>query len=242
MSTVALAWQQFRLERKMFWRNPSAAFFNFLLPLLLLVLTATAFDVADEGLDVLIPGVAGMGVLATTFTSLAFNLTWLRDGGVLKRIRGTPMPPAAYVAGLIGSSALNAILQVAIVVAIGNLVYGVDWPRDPALLVLFTVLGVVCFSALGVAFSHVIPNEEAAPAYTNAVFLPVIFISGVFYSAEDLPEALKVVAEALPLKHLIDGLSEAIVGGGADVGTAALVVAGWAAVALFLAVRFFRWE
>jgi ABC-2 type transport system permease protein len=236
-----LAWQQFRLERKMFWRNPSAAFFNFLLPILLLVLTATAFDVADEGLDVLIPGVAAMGVLATTFTSLAFNLTWLRDEGILKRIRGTPMPPAAYVAGLIGSAALNAVLQVAIVVTIGNLVYGVDWPHDPALLALFTVLGLVCFSALGIAFSHVIPNEEAAPAYTNAVFLPLIFISGVFYSADELPEALKVVAEALPLKHLIDGLSEAIVGGG-DAGTAALVLAAWTVVGVVLAVRFFRWN
>jgi ABC-2 type transport system permease protein len=242
VSTAALAWQQFRLERKMFWRNPSAAFFNFLLPLLLLVLTATAFNVADEGLDVLIPGVAGMGVLATTFTSLAFNLTWLRDGGILKRIRGTPMPPAAYVAGLIGSSALNAILQVAIVVAIGNLVYGVDWPRDPALLVLFTALGVVCFSALGVAFSHVIPNEEAAPAYTNAVFLPLIFISGVFYSADELPEALKVIAEALPLKHLIDGLSEAIVSGGGDAAGAAAVVGAWAVAGIVVAVRFFRWS
>ena len=88
----SLAWEQFRLERKMFWRNPSAAFFNFLLPLLLLVLTARVRR-GRRGLDVLIPGVAGMGILATTFTSLAFNLTWLRDDGILKRIRGTPMPP-----------------------------------------------------------------------------------------------------------------------------------------------------
>ena len=70
----------------------------------------------------------------------------------------------------------------------------------------------------------------------------MIFISGVFYSADDLPDALKAVAEALPLKHLIDGLSEAIVGGGSDIGTAVVVVAVWAAAALFLAVRFFRWE
>ena len=242
MSPVALAWEQFRFERKLFWRNPSAAFFNFLLPLLLLVLIATAFANDDSELEVLIPGVAGMGVLATTFTALAFNLTLLRDEGVLKRIRGTPMPAGAYLAGFIGSATLNALLQVALVVGIGNLLYGVDWPHDPLLLAGFTLLGVLCFAALGVAFSHVIPNEDAAPAYTNAVFLPLIFISGVFYSAEDLPEALKVVAEALPLKHLIDGLSEAIVGGGGDVGTAALVVAAWAAAALFLAVRFFRWE
>jgi ABC-2 type transport system permease protein len=191
---------------------------------------------------VLIPCVAGMGVLATTFTSLAYNLTWLREDGILKRIRGTPMPPTAYVAGLIGSAAVNAVLQVAIVVAIGNLVYGVDWPHDPALLALFTVMGLVCFSALGIAFSHMIPNEEAAPAYTNAVFLPLIFISGVFYSADELPEALKVIAEALPLKHLIDGLSEAIVGGGGDAATAAAVVGAWTVCGIVLAVRFFRWE
>ena len=101
----------------------------------------------------------------------------------------------------------------------------------------------ICFAALGVAFSHIIPNEEAAPAYTNAVFLPVIFISGVFYSADDLPEALKAVAEALPLKHLIDGLSEAIVGGGsADRGRRRWWWPRGRSLALFLAVRFFRWE
>jgi ABC-2 type transport system permease protein len=242
VSPVALAWQQFRFERKLFWRNPSAAFFNFLLPLLLLVLVATAFASDEDELRVLIPGVAGMGVLATTFTALAFNLTVLREEGVLKRVRGTPIPAGAYLAGLIGSAALNAVLQVALVVAIGNVLYGVDWPREPLLLLLFTGLGVVCFAALGIAFSHAIPNEDAAPAYTNAIFLPIIFISGVFYSSDELPEALKAVAEALPLKHLIDGLSEGIVGGGGDAATAAAVVGAWAVAGLVLAVRFFRWE
>ena len=242
MSTLALAWEQFRFERKLFWRNPSAAFFNFLLPLLLLVLIASAFGGDEEELDVLVPGVAGMGVLATTFTALAFNLTLLRDDGVLKRIRGTPMPAGAYLAGLLGSASLNAFLQVALVVLIGNLVYGVDWPQDPLLLVAFTALGVICFAALGIAFSHVIPNEDAAPAYTNAVFLPLIFISGVFYSSDDLPPVLLGIAEALPLKHLIDGLSHAMVGGGGDIGAAAAVVGGCALAGIFLAVRYFRWE
>jgi ABC-2 type transport system permease protein len=239
---MALAWEQFRFERKLFWRNPSAAFFNFLLPLLLLFLTATAFSADSKELKILIPGIAGMGVLATTFTSLAFNLTILREDGVLKRWRGTPMPAGAYLAGLVGSAALNAFLQVLMVVVIGNVVYGVDWPNDPMLLIAFSALGVVCFASLGVAFSHLIPNQDAAPAYTNAVFLPVIFISGVFYSSDNLPEALKAVAEALPLKHLIDGLSAGIVGGSGDTATAALVVGGWAVGALVVAVRYFRWE
>jgi ABC-2 type transport system permease protein len=70
----------------------------------------------------------------------------------------------------------------------------------------------------------------------------MLFISGVFYSADELPEALKVIAEALPLKHLIDGLSEAIVGGGGDAATAAAVVCAWAAAGILLAARYFRWE
>ncbi len=242
MSTTALAWEQFRFERKLFWRNPSAAFFNFLLPLLLLVLTATAFGVRDDGLDILIPGVAGMGVLANTFTSLAFNLTVLREDGVLKRVRGTPIPAGAYLSGIMGSVTLNALLQVAMVVVIGNLAYGADWPEHPLLLVMFTLLGVACFASLGVAFSHAIPNQDAAPAYTNAVFLPLIFISGVFYSTEDLPTALKAIAEVLPLSHLIDGLSEAIVGGTGGAAVAAAVLGAWTLAGLVLAVRFFRWE
>ncbi len=100
----------------------------------------------------------------------------------------------------------------------------------------------ICFASLGVAFSHVIPNEDAAPAFTNAVFLPLIFISGVFYSADDLPKALLAIAEALPLKHLVDGFSDAIIGGGSDIASAAAIIAGWAVAGIFLAVRFFRWE
>ena len=242
MSPLALAWQQFRFERRVFWRNPSAAFFNFALPLLFLVLIASAFGSDEDELDILVPGIAGMSVLATTFTALAFSLTVLRDNGILKRIRGTPIPAWAYLTGLLGSAVLNAFLQVVLIVLIGHLVYGVAWPEDPALLGVFTVLGVACFASLGVAFSHAIPNEDAAPAYTNAIFLPLIFISGVFYSENDLPAVLRAIADALPLKHLIDGLSQAIVGGGGDAGTAAAVVGAWALAGVLLAVRFFRWD
>ena len=166
----------------------------------------------------------------------------LREEGILKRVRGTPMPAASYLGGLIGSAVLNACVQVALVVAIGNLLYGVDWPQDPLLLAGFTLLGVICFACLGIAFSHAIPNADSVPAYQNAVFLPLIFISGVFYSSDDLPSALEAVAQALPIKHVIDGLSSAIVGSGTDVATAAAIVALWSAFGLYAAVRFFRWE
>ncbi len=238
------AWRQYRLERKMFWRNPSAAFFNFLLPLLFLALFGAIFSESEADLQVIVPGIAGMAVMATTFTALAFNLTFLREQGILKRVRGTPIPAAAYFAGFLGNAVVNAFVQVGLVVVIGHLLYDVSWPRDWPALVTFTAVGVITFGSLGIAFSHAIPNFDSAAAYVNAVFLPAIFISGVFYSSDSLPPALAAVAEALPLKHVIDGFSGAIVTGHGLVDNAGAlgIVAGWGVVGLLLAVRGFRWE
>ena len=244
MSTAALAWRQFRFERRMFWRNPSAAFFNFLLPLIFLVLFASVFGTDSDDLDVLIPGIAGMSVMTTTFTALAFNVTFLREQGILKRVRGTPLPPVAYFSGLIGNAVANALVQIALVVAIGRFAYGVGWPEDVPALVAFTLLGVTAFGALGVAMAQLIPNFDSAAAYVNAVFLPMIFISGTFYSTDSEPAVLEGIATALPLKHVIDGLSGAIVGGAGlgDNLEAVAVLAVWAAGGILLAVRYFRWE
>jgi len=244
MSTASLAWRQFRFERRMFWRNPSAAFFNFTLPFLFLILIASVFGADRKELNILVPGIAGMAVLGTTFTALAYNFVFSREQGILKRVRGTPMPPLAYFGGVIGSAVANAIVQVALVIVIGRLFYSVPLPKDYLALIVFLVLGVIAFGSLGIAFANVIPNFDAAPAYINAVFLPVIFISGVFYSTKSLPIVLKAIAVGLPLKHVIDGLHGAIVTGQglADHLTGLAVVAGWALAGLFLAVRYFRWE
>ncbi|MGI8944750.1 MAG: ABC transporter permease [Thermoleophilaceae bacterium] len=243
MTPLALAWQQFRLERKLFWRNPSAAFFSFVLPLALLLLVASVFASDQEELDVLIPGIAGMSVMATTFNAMAYNLTFLREQGILKRVRGTPVPLSSYFAGFLGNAVANAFVQVLLVVVLGHFLYDVTWPRDWLALVAFTTVGVVSFGALGIALSHAIPSFDATAAYVNAVFLPAIFISGVFYSSDSLPPALDAVARALPLKHVIDGLSGAIVTGHglADNAGALAIVAAWGALGLVLAVRKFRW-
>jgi len=244
MSTQALMWRQFRFERRMFWRNPSAAFFNFALPLIFLFLIASVFGSSTKDLNTLVPGIAGMAVMTTTFTALAFNLTFLREQGILKRIRGTPMPPFAYFGGVLSNAIANAIVQVTLVVVIGHLVYGLGWPKNVLELALFTALGVTAFGALGIAFANVIPNFDAAPAYVNAVFLPLIFISGTFYSTGSMPAVLRGIAEALPLKHVIDGFRAAIVTGsgiGHHLGAVA-ALAAWAAGGIWLALRHFRWE
>jgi ABC-2 type transport system permease protein len=241
---AALTWRQYRLERRMFWRNPSAAFFNFLLPLLFLFLFGAIFSSRQADLNVIVPGIAGMSVMSTTFSALAFNMTFLRESGVLKRIRGTPLPSGVYLTSIALNAVTNTAIQVGIVVVAGRAFFGVQWPRHWGELVAFVAIGVFCFASLGVALSHAIPSFEAAPAYVNAIFLPVIFISGVFYDAKNAPTVLRDIAQALPLKHLIDGLSGAMVTG-RGVGhnlTALAVLAGWGAVGALLAVRGFSWE
>jgi len=239
-----VAWRQYRLERRMFWRNPSAAFFGVVLPLGLLAIFGAVFAGRDEDLDVIVPGIAGMSVMSATFTSLAYNLTTLRERGILKRLRGTPLPTSAYLAGLAGNAVANAVAQVAIVLVVGHVLLGVSWPGDWLALGVFVVVGVVCFALLGIAFSHAIPNPESAPAYVNAVFLPQILIAGVFYDAEDAPNIIHDIAQALPLTHLVDGLSGAIVDneGLSRHWVALLVLAWWAAIGAVLAFRGFSWE
>ena len=244
MSTAALAWREFRFQRRMFWRNPSAAFFNFALPLIFLVLIASVFSLDQDALNHFIPGIAGMAVMSATFTALAFNMTFLREQGILKRIRGTPEPAGSYFGGVISNAVYNAVVQVAIIVVLGHLLYDVPWPKNWLELVVITILGVTAFAALGIAMAQAIPNFDSAAAYVNAIFLPMLFISGTFYSTEHLPAVLAGIANALPLKHIIDGLYGALVTGNGltDHLTAVVVLLVWCAGGLFLAVRYFRWE
>ena len=242
--SVRLGWRQFRLERRLFWRNPSAAFFNFLLPLLFLGLFGAIFHDQQEDLDVIVPGIAGMAVMSTTFSALAYKITFLREEGVLKRVRGTPLPGGSYLGGIMASEVANTAIQIGIIVVCGKVFFGVDWPQDGVALVVFVTLGVVCFGALGVALAHGIPNFDSTAAYVNAVFLPTLFISGVFFDVDTVPRFLRDIAEALPLKHLIDGLSGAMVSGrGLGDHLSALAVLGvWAAVGVVIGVRGFSWE
>jgi len=130
------------------------------------------------------------------------------------------------------------------VIVAGKLLFGTGWPKDWIELLVFAAAGVVCLAALGVAWSHVVPNYDSAAAYNNIVFLPVIFISGVFYDVDNAPQFLRDIAQVLPLVHIIDGLSGALVSGRslADNASGLCVVAIWTLIGLFFAVRGFRWD
>ncbi len=241
---IALTWRQYRLERRMFWRNPSAAFFNFVLPLLFLIGGGAILHGNQQQLNKLVPAIAGMSVMSTTFTALAYNIVFLRERGVLKRIRGTPLPSGSYFGGVACNAVTNTALQIAIVVLAGRIFFGIGWPKDWTELIVFVLAGVVCLAALGVAFAHAIPTFESTAAYVNAVFLPVVFVSFYAFDTTSAPQFLRTVADALPLKPLIDGLYGAMVSGAGLRGNLdGLAVIGlWGALGIWLAVRGFTWE
>ena len=166
--------------------------------------------------------------MSATFTSLAYNLTTLRERGILKRLRGTPLPTSAYLAGLAANAIANALLQVVIVIVVGHVA---------ARRLLAGRLGRARASSCARAWSASRCSASRSrtrsrtrsprPAYVNAVFLPQILIAGVFYDAADAPSIIRDIAQALPLTHLVDGLSGAIVDGeGLGTHWVALLVLG----------------
>lgn len=243
MSDAALALRQVRYENRAFWRNPPAAFFTFALPLLFMVVFNVLFG--EGAATFFTPGIIVFAVVTATFTNLAMSVAIARDQGILKRVRGTPLPTWAYLAGRIGHAVLIALLLVVIVAGFGFLAYGVGIPWDamPAI-ALVLVVSAAAFSALGLAVAGVLPSADAAPAVVNAIVLPVLFISNVFVDMSNAPGWLDSVSHLLPVRHFADAMLALYRSGSAagwpwlEVG----VIAAWGLIGVVAAVRFFSWE
>ena len=243
MNGLALAARQIGYENRAFWRNPPAAFFTFAFPLIFMVIFNVLFGAGAAGFFT--PAIIVFGVVTATYTNLAMMVTIARDEGILKRIRGTPLPPWAYLAGRIGHSVAIAFLLVVIVAAFGSVAYGVDvpWEALPAIL-LVLVVAAATFSALGLFVSGLIPNADASPAVVNASILPVLFISNVFVQMENAPDWLDAVSHLLPVRHFADAMMELYASGAAagvpwlEVG----VIALWGVIGVVGALRYFSWE
>ena len=252
MNGLALIRHQFRFDQKVFWRDPASVFFTVMLPLIFLFIFATIFgndEIEGRGVKTTtyyVPAIVALAVISATTQSLAINLTQDRERGLLKRVRGTPLPTPAFVAGRVGNSLVVSLLMVVLVAAIGKLVYDVSLPDQtiPAILVTLAV-GAFAFCCLGFALTAAIPSEDAAPAVSNAVVLPLYFISGVFIPDSEIPSGVLHFADLFPIRHFFEAFFTAwdpnTTGAGFEWGDLA-VVAGWGLAGLAIALRFFRWE
>jgi ABC-2 type transport system permease protein len=265
MSAPSQVLRQFRFTNLAFWRNPASAFFTFAFPLMFLVIFTSLLggnDVTLQGTDLpqsqyFVIAMAAFGVISACYTNIAITTVFNRDAGILKRLRGTPLPSGAYLAArVLHAMAVGAILVV-VTMAFGKVVYDSPIPTGAAAVefLLTFLVGSLSFAALALAFTSVVPNADAAPPLVNASILPLLFLSGIFIPLGDqAPEWMRAIANLFPVKPFADALfgsafSEVAVQ--TPVGPVhpftfswsdLLVVTAWGLAGLALAVRFFAWE
>jgi ABC-2 type transport system permease protein len=255
MSALGLVAHQFRYDQKAFWRNPASVFFTVMFPVVLLLIFGAVFGGKEveisNGTSIktttyYVPAIITLSVISATMQSLAMSLVIAREDGRLKRSRGTPMPPWVFIAGRVGNSIVVALLMLALIAAIGRVLFSVPfpWGELPAVLVTLAV-GAACFCCLGIALTAAIPSQDAAAPIVNALLLPLYFLSGIFIPENELSSSVISFANHFPVRDFFEAFFQAYIpaapGSGVDWGNLA-VVAIWGVFGLLLAVRFFRWS
>ncbi len=254
MSTAQLTLRQVRYTNKAFWRNPASAFFTFAFPVMFLVIFTTLFGNATvhplPGVTVqqstfYVAAMSAFAVISACYSNIAIQVAFNRDAGILKRVRGTPLPSRSYLAGRVLHAVIVAIILVAINVVYGVIFYHADVPTRtfPAFSVTL-IVGAASFAALGLAITTIIPNADASPAIVNASILPILFLSDIFIPADDAPAWVDVVGKVFPVRHFAEAMQAAFfspVGSGFRWEDLA-VIAAWGVVGLLIAIRFFSWE
>ena len=258
--TVSAAWPSWwrlvrtamRSQNRTFWRTPVASFFTLGLPLIMLVLFGSLFSwEIDVGFGLIpaaqfyAPGLAAFTAANAALANVGITLAFQRQFGLLKRIRGTPLPPSAFLGGSLVSAVWIALLGTLIMMLVGVLFFGVGIAaaKIPAAIVAF-VVGTAAFAGLGLALAALAPSGNTAPAVANAVILPMAFVSDIFVPAQDPPAWLRILGDVLPLKHFGRAFSAAFhpaVPAPAWQGTDLAILAAWGVAGALLAWRFFDW-
>jgi len=256
--TWSIGLRRVRIELLQFARDREAAFFTMLLPVLLLIVFGSAFtgNVAP-GIpfsQYFLAGMLASGIVYTSFQNLAISIPQERDDGTLKRLQGTPMPKASYFVGKVGLVLVIYVVQVVVMMAVGVTLFDVHLPSEPADWWTFTwvsVLGLLCCTLLGVAFSSVPRSGRGASALVSPIVLVLQFTSGVFFQYDQLPSWMQQFAALFPLKWLTQGMryvflpdSAAVIEPAAsfELVRVAYVLMAWTLLAFALAWAFFRWR
>jgi len=252
-STLSLLLSQARYQNKIFFRNPTAAFFTLFFPLMIFIVFSLIFGneyIEELGVSLAQyfgPAMAVFAAVSASYTNIAVVTAYQRDEGILKRVRGTPLPPAVYLGGKIASAAFIAAVSVVIMMAVGVVFYGIQIYASTITAAIVTFfIGVGCFAALGLLVAGLVNTGEAATAVTNATLLPLAFVSGVFIvPSESAPAWLDAVANIFPLKHFVvpftDAFNPTYTGSPWQWNHLGYMLL-WGVVALVLGIRFFKWE
>jgi ABC-2 type transport system permease protein len=240
---------QVRYQQLSFWRNRRAAFFSLVFPALFLVIfgglnNGTTLDVRNHlsFIDFYTPGIMAYAVLLICFNSTALIFATLRTDGTLKRVRTTPLPWLAYVAGAVGSTTIVLLLSIVLLFALGVPVFGAHVPGEKMIGLLATLaLGTAAFTTLGIAASRLVKSPATGGGIISILTLPMVFISNIWFPMDGSPAWVQDIAKAMPLRPLADGLQAAFdprFGGTGIVTGDLLTLAIWTLIGVALMRRY----
>ncbi|MGW2786995.1 ABC transporter permease [Streptomyces populi] len=247
------------LELRQFFRQRDQVVFTFAFPVVFLFLFASIFsnDVKGAGItasQLYVPAMMAAGIMSTSFQSLGISIAIERDEKVLRRLRGTPMPPTAYFFGKIWLVLVTGALETAVLLTVGTTLYGVDLPSDPGKWADFGwifVLGLTACALLGIAISSVPKSGKSATSVVVLPFLVLQFVSGVYIAVDTIPDWMLDIGALFPLKWMCQGLRGVFLPDSAKVleqagdwefGRIALVLGAWCVGGLLLCLLTFRWK
>jgi ABC-2 type transport system permease protein len=239
-----------KTEQTLFWRNRESAFFTFLLPVIFFLVFGSIYGdstITKEHLRAapfLEAGMIGYGVASTAFAGLAITMVIRRESGVLKRIRATPLPPATYLFAVLLSTFIVFLIETALIIAIGRVLFSVAIPDRPFSLFVALVVGSVAFAAMGLGLTSAVRSSEGSSAVVNFVYLPMAIISGTFFTPKEYPGFLRAIADVLPLTYFTKLTRNVMVRHDHiwSQGSSLAAVLLWGAIGLIAAVRGFRWQ
>lgn len=245
-STSAMVAAQTRMELRLLARNGEQLLITLVIPLLLLVAGTRSGRVVDLGagrpIDIVTPGVLGLAVLSTSFTSVAIATGFERRYGVLKRLGASPLPRWGLLAGKSAAVVVVELVQLLVLACVALLL---GW--DPAggvapwaWLVLLAVLGTAAFGSLGLLIAGTL-RAEATLAVANLVYVLLLVGGGLLVPLSRYPDGAQGLLALLPSGALGEGMRSAFESGTVDLLPLA-VLAAWAAVGTTLTARTFRWE
>ena len=242
---------ELRAQQRLFWRAREAAFFTFFLPVIFFLIFGSIYgaDILEKeggmkGSSFLQAGMIGYGVAATCFAGLAISIVVRRESGVLKRVRSTPLPPATYIVAILASTFIVFLIEAALIMLLGRVLFGVPVPDDLFSLFVLLLIGAASFAAMGLGMTTLVRSAEGSSAVINAVYLPMAILSGTFFTTERYPPFLHAIATVLPLTHFTEVTRAVMVRNEhvwQNLGSLSVVLA-WGAVGLVAALRGFRWE
>jgi ABC-type multidrug transport system permease subunit len=195
-------------------------------------------------IDFLIPGLLGMNLMGGSIWSMGFAIVDARRRKLMKRLIATPMTRSYFLLSFLISRLAMLIVEVGAFLAFGVLVFGVPIRGSLVLVAAICVFGTLAFGALGLLLSSRAKTIEAASGLMNLTMLPMWILSGVFFSSQRFPDAVRPLIDALPLTALNDALRATMLQGATltQIAPQLGVLAAWLLVCFPLALKLFRWR